>query len=113
MNKNIIMLARLYDSTSKDLENALAAQTISLNDSRIVDKVKWLGEIAKTLSLVYQIESMRVKSTNKDASKDLTLPEEQVVEDPALKKAQKGQFKANNTSTDLDQFKSPGGWKPF
>lgn len=111
MNKNIVTLARLYDSTANDLQNALATNSITLNDLRIVDKVKWLGEIAKTLSLVYQIETMRAKSTNKESN--LALPEEQIVEDPALKKAQKGQFKPNNTPTDLQQFNSPGGWTPF
>lgn len=110
MNKNIIMLARLYDSTANDLQNALASEKISLNDSRIVEKVKWLGEIAKTLSVVYQLETMRAKNTNKDTS--LSLPEEKFVEDPALKRAQKDLFKANNTQNDLSSFRSPGGWKP-
>lgn len=112
MNKNVSMLAKLYDSTSSDLLAALASERFTLNDPRIVDKVKLLGEIAKTLSLVYQIESMRAKSNNKDAN--IILPDEQIVEDPAIKRAQKAQpqFKPNNTTTDLSGFRSPGGWVP-
>jgi len=112
MNKNIAMLARLYDSTANDLYSALASEKITLTDPRIVDRVKWLGEVAKTLSLVYQIESMRAKTNNKDAN--LALPDEQIVEDPAIKKAQKTQsvFNPNNTAVDLSKFRSPGGWTP-
>jgi hypothetical protein len=111
MNKNITMLAQLYDNAAFDLQSALKSEKVTFNDPRIADKVKWLGEVAKTLSLVYQIESMRAKSANKEA---LALPDEQVVEDPVIKRAQKGQpqFKPNNTTNDLQGFRSPGGWVP-
>lgn len=94
-----------------DLLNALNSEKFTLNNARIVEKIKALGEIAKTLSLVYQIESMRAKAVNKDAN--LLLPEEQLVEDPAIKRAQKAQpqFKPGSPN-DLTGFRSPGGWVP-
>lgn len=116
MNKNIIMVARLYDSFANDLHTILASEKITLNDPRIVDKIKLLGEIARTFSAVYQLESMRAKPTTKDGKdvkEALPLPEEKIIEDPALKKSQKGQqFKPNNTPNDLSGFRSPGGWVP-
>jgi len=110
-NKNIAMLAYLYDNTAFDLQKALASQEILLTDEKIKSKVRWLGEIAKTLSLVYQIESMRAKP--KDNS--LSLPGENVSQvDPALMKAQAKQNAFNpNASQNLGKFPSPGGWRPF
>ena len=39
MNKNIMLLARLYDAAAHDLQKALATQTVLLNDQRIKDQV--------------------------------------------------------------------------
>jgi hypothetical protein len=108
MNKNIMLLARLYDAAAHELHKALAAQTVTYNDPRIRDKVVWLGDIAKTLSLVYQIETLRTKNQQGTA---IELPEQQKVEDPAVKKAQQNQFNPGNPAEDLDSF--GGGWKPF
>ena len=110
-NKNISMLAYLYDNTAYDLQTALASQEILLTDEKIKSKVRWLGEIAKTVSLVYQIESMRAKP--KDNT--LSLPGENVSQvDPALIKAQSKQNTFNpNTPQNLGKFPSPGGWQPF
>lgn len=103
-SNTIIILAKLYDATCKELQEALASQTIIFNDNRIKDKVVWLGEIAKTLSLVSQIEKLRGSSSN---SVEVP-PEQQAVEDPAVAKAKKGQFKPNVQG--LGNFE---GWKPF
>lgn len=111
MNNVVIVLARLYDATAHELQQALMSQTITFNDSRIKDKVIWLGEIAKTLSLVYQIENLRAKA--KDSKGAVELPPEKVVQDPALKKAKNvggsGQFSQGNSESDLSQF---GNWSP-
>jgi len=106
-NKNIVMLARLYDSTAADLHAALATKQVAFTDDRIKNKVQWLGDIARTLSLVYQIETMRAKPKEGDS---VTLPEEKVVIDPVLQKAQ--QNLRGPGSGNLGQFPSPGGWTP-
>lgn len=109
-NKNLAMLAYLYDHTSHDLYQALSSQKILLTDEKIKDRVKWLGEIAKTLSLVYQVESMRAKP--KDNS--LGMPEEKAVQaDPAFTNSQNKSFQTESRPQNLEQFRSPGGWKPF
>jgi hypothetical protein len=103
------MLAYLYDNTAFDLQKALASQEILVTDERIKSKVRWLGDIAKTLSLVYQIESMR--ATPKENS--LALPSKNVVAvDPALKKANSRKDFNPNMPQNLGQFPSPGGWTP-
>jgi hypothetical protein len=108
-NNNIAMLAYLYDNTAFDLQKALASQEILVTDERIKSKVRWLGEIAKSLSLVYQIESMR--ATPKENS--LALPSKNVVAvDPALKKANSRKNFNPNAPQNLGQFPSPGGWTP-
>jgi hypothetical protein len=108
-NNNISMLAYLYDNTAFDLQKALASQEILVTDERIKSKVRWLGDIAKTLSLVYQIESMR--ATPKENS--LALPSKNVVAvDPALKKANSRKDFNPNMPQNLGQFPSPGGWTP-
>jgi len=105
--RNLYVLAQLYDSTAADLLAALATKSISFTDERIKNKVKWLGDIAKTLSLVYQIETMRTMP--KDGS--LALPQEEVVVDPALQKALEHQFPGHQAGSGpgLGQFP---GWKP-
>ncbi len=111
-NKNVSMLAYLYDNTASDLYNAIRSQNILLTDSKIKDKVVWLGEIAKTLSLVYQLESMRAKPKENS----LALPGENIATvDPALQKAQSKQNHNPNMNRpqNLSQFPSPGGWTPF
>ena len=109
-NKNIAMLAYLYDNTANDLHKALSSKEILLNDSKIKDKVTWLGEIAKTLSLVYQLESMR----SRPKENSLVMPQENIVPiDPALQKAQSQQNFPGSRPNNLGQFPSPGGWQPF
>ena len=112
MNENILVLARLYDATAQGLRDALATQDIMFNDERIKERVRWLGDIAKTLSLVVQIEKLRAKETS-DVS-ELLPPQEPIVEDPAVKKAQRRQntFNPGNSGQDLNNL-SGGGWKPF
>lgn len=108
-NKNVSMLAYLYDNTANDLYKAIKSQDILLTDPKIKDRVRWLGEIAKTLSLVYQIESMRAKPKENS----LTLPGENIAQvDPALRKAnaKQGQHSQARQPQDLSQF---GGWTPF
>ena len=109
MGNTLMLLARLYDATSQELEKALASQTITFNDPRIKEKVTYLGDIAKTISLVYQIETLRSK---KDSSA-IQLPKEQPIEDPAVKKANaiQKQFQQGASNQNLDAF--GGGWKPF
>lgn len=107
-NKNIEMLAYLYDNTAHDLDKALRSGVVLLSDEKIKNQVRWLGDIAKTLSLVYQIESMRAKPKENS----LALPAEKVnAVDPALKKAQSKQFNPN-APQNLGQYPSPGGWRP-
>ena len=116
MNRNIVNLARLYDCISKELHDIVNTSGISFNDTRIKDKVAWLGEITKTLSLVYQIESMRVKTGNKDTV--VNLPAEENVIDTGLKKSITGKLNVvpyttggdQNNPGDLPHF--PGGWRP-
>ena len=108
-NKNVSMLAYLYDNTANDLYKAIKSQEILLTDPKIKDRVMWLGEIAKTLSLVYQIESMRAKPKENS----LALPSENIAQvDPALQKAKakQGQHSQTRQPQDLTQF---GGWTPF
>jgi hypothetical protein len=112
MNKNVLALAKLYDATAQGLRETLASQEIMYNDERIKERVRWLGDIAKTLSLVVQIENLR--SRENKSVEDTLPPEETSVEDPALKKAQQKQntFNPGNPNQDLGSF--PGGnWKPF
>ena len=105
MNRNIVNLARLYDCIAKELDNTMSntEMAISYNDERLKTKVRWLGDIAKTLSLVYQIEKLRAKP-----GAESVMPEQQDSEDPATKQAQGG----NDTKqTPPEGF--PGGWTPF
>ena len=104
MNINVINLAKLYDCVARELNDAMSNQkiAISYNDDRLKTKVKWLGEIAKTLSLVYQIEKLRAKPGT-----EAQMPEVQEGEDPALKRAQ-GQQKGTTNQQPFD-----GGWTPF
>ncbi len=104
MNRNIFMLTRLYDATAQGLQDALSGENIMFNDERIKERVRWLGDIAKTLSLVYQIETMRTKD------KEVNLPKEEIVKDPAVEKAKKNQFNIGDPNQDLSQFGN--GWQP-
>lgn len=114
-NRNIINLARLYDCIAKELHDAIATGAVSFNDNRIKDKVAWLGQIAKTLSLVYQIEQLRAKPAGKEAG--VNLPAEENVEDPAAKRAHHGKMQAQPFTAggqphgnDIPHF--PGKWTP-
>lgn len=107
MNKlsTLESLAILYDRTSYELREvvSLAAggnATVPLHSDQMQNKVKWLGEIAKTLSLVYQLEKLRSNTTPEE------MPDENIVEDPALKNVKKNPA---NVTQDLSQFT---GWKP-
>jgi len=101
-------LAILYDRTAHELREVVTAaagggSSIPLHSEAMQNKVRWLGEISKTLSLVYQLEKLRAK----DAEVAEGLPAEKVVEDPAMKQAKKNQPGVNQ---DLSQF---SGWKPL
>ena len=104
---NVAMITMLYDSAALDLQSALATKKVSLTDERIKNKVIWLGEVAKTLSNVYQVESMRSKAA---------LPPQQKVVDYALLEAQKNKLGhpgiGGQPPGHLGQFPSPGGWTP-
>lgn len=106
MNANIINLAKLYDCIAKELANTMDNQemAISYNDERLKSKVRWLGDIAKTLSLVYQIEKLRAKP-----GADAEIPAEQDSEDPAAKRAQG----APNQKPPISPGFPEGGWTPF
>lgn len=110
---NVMMLTLLYDSASADLQTALATHKISFTDERIKSKVQWVGDVAKTLSLVYQVEMMRSHAREGGP----VLPAAQKVIDPALAEAQKnkmGQHGIPNIGQggNLGGFPSPGGWTP-
>jgi hypothetical protein len=109
---NVLMLTMLYDSSAADLQTALATHKISFTDERIKGKVQWLGEVAKALSLVYQVEMMR----NRSREGGPVLPAAQKIVDPALVEAQKNKLghpgHPGQTPGNLGGFPSPGGWRP-
>lgn len=110
---NILMLSLLYDSAASDLQAALATKKITLTDERIKGKVKWLGEVANTLSVVYQVELMRMRP--KEGAPALPAALVNVV-DPALVESQKNKLGhpgiPGMSGPGLDQYPSPGGWRP-
>ena len=109
---NVMMLTVLYDSAASDLQTALATHKISFTDERIKGKVQWLGDVAKSLSLVYQVEMMRSRAREGGP----VLPAAQKVVDPALVEAQKNKLGHSgipgNQGGNLSGFPSPGGWRP-
>ena len=108
-NANIAALAYLYDNTAFDLVKAITSGQVLLSDEKIKNQVRWLGEIANTLSLVYQVESMRSKP--KEDSLGIPAPKVNSI-DPALKKSQQTQsgFINPNQPNSMSQF--PGNWRP-
>ena len=78
-------LAKLYYGVSNEVSTVIASGKIAYNDVQLKEKIRWLGDISKTLSLVYQIEKLRSKEqTNPD------IPEVKDTEDPVLKNVDKG-----------------------
>jgi len=100
-------LALLYDRTAHELREVVSAaaggaSNVPLHSEQMQSKVKWLGDIAKTLSLVYQVEKLRANS-----EENRPMPQEKIIDDPAAKKANNA---PSNVSQDVSQFP---GWKPF
>jgi len=109
-NTNILMLSLLYDSAASDLQGALATKKITLTDERIKGKVRWLGDVANALSLVYQVELMRIRP--KEGAPALPAALANVV-DPALIESQKNKLgHPGIPGPGLGQYPSPGGWRP-
>lgn len=102
-------LALLYDRTAHELRNVIAQAAggktaIPLHGEQMQKKVQWLGEIAKTLSLVYQIEKLRNPAS---AAEEAGMPPEKIIDDPSMKNTKNNQ---PNVNQDLSQFQ---GWQPF
>ena len=101
-NRNLTNLAMLYDFASQELDKVLHAG-VPLEDIGIRKKLSFVHEVAKAMSLVYQIENLR-QSQSEDK---VGLPEERVVEDIAKVKPRDDTF---NPSSGLSGHQ---GWKPF
>jgi len=91
-------LAKLYYGVSNEVSSVKKKKKIAYNDVQLKEKIRWLGDISKTISLVYQIEKLRSKD-----QKSPEMPEIKDTKDPKLK--------------DVDEGNAPGtfgpGWSPF
>lgn len=67
MSRDIKNLAHVYDVVANEINDLMATGQISVFDNRLKEKINWLHDVAKALSLVYQIEKLR-------GSQDISLP---------------------------------------
>ena len=104
-NKNLTNLAMLYDFACQELDRVIHVG-VSLEDIGIRKKLGFVHEVAKTMSLVYQIENLR-QSHSEESGDKIDLPEEKVVENTAKVKPRDDTF---NSSSGLSDHT---GWKPF